>query len=43
MLLAKDGSLAAASAFGQQGELAEVAQQQLGQGPCMEAFTQGRR
>jgi GAF domain-containing protein len=41
MLLAKDGSLAAASAFDQQGELAEVAQQQLGQGPCMEAFTQG--
>jgi GAF domain-containing protein len=40
MLLAKDGSLAAASAFDQQGELAEVAQQQLGQGPCMEAYTQ---
>jgi GAF domain-containing protein len=39
MLLAKDGGLAAASAFDQQGELAEVAQEQLGQGPCMEAFS----
>src|SRR5215216_6757141 len=39
MLLAKDGSLAAASAFDQQGELAELAQAQLGQGPCMDAFT----
>jgi GAF domain-containing protein len=38
MLLAKDGSLAAASAFDQQGELAQA---QLGQGPCMEAFTRG--
>jgi GAF domain-containing protein len=41
MLLAKDGTLAAASAFDQQGELAELAQAQLGQGPCMEAFTRG--
>src|SRR5919112_862406 len=41
MLLTKDGTLAAASAFDQQGELAEVAQEQLGQGPCMEAFTRG--
>jgi GAF domain-containing protein len=41
MLLTKDGSLAAASAFDQQGELAELAQAQLGQGPCMEAFTRG--
>ena len=41
MLLTKDGSLAAASAFDQQGELAEVAQEQLGHGPCMEAFTRG--
>jgi GAF domain-containing protein len=41
MLLANDGTLAAASAFDQQGELAEVAQEQLGQGPCMEAFTRG--
>jgi GAF domain-containing protein len=41
MLLAKDGSLAAASAFDQQGELAELTQEQLGHGPCMEAFTRG--
>jgi GAF domain-containing protein len=41
MLLTKDGTLAAASAFDQQGELAELAQAQLGQGPCMEAFTRG--
>jgi len=41
MLLTKDGSLAAASAFDQQGELAELAQEQLGHGPCMEAFTRG--
>src|SRR5215217_1677870 len=41
MLLAKDGSLAAASAFDQQGELAELAQEQLGHGPCMEALTRG--
>jgi GAF domain len=41
MLLAKDGTLAAASAFDQQGELAELAQGQLGYGPCMEAFTRG--
>jgi GAF domain-containing protein len=41
MLLAKDGTLAAASAFDQQGELAELAQAQLGHGPCMEAFTRG--
>jgi GAF domain-containing protein len=41
MLLAKDGTLVAASAFDQQGELAELAQEQLGQGPCMEAFTRG--
>jgi putative methionine-R-sulfoxide reductase with GAF domain len=41
MLLAKDGTLAAASAFDQQGELAELAQAQLGQGPCVEAFTRG--
>jgi GAF domain-containing protein len=41
MLLTKDGSLTAASAFDQQGELAEVAQAQLGQGPCVEAFTRG--
>jgi GAF domain-containing protein len=33
--------LAAASAFDQQGELAELAQEQLGHGPCMEAFTRG--
>ena len=38
MLLAKDGTLVAASAFDQQGELAQA---QLGQGPCMEAFTRG--
>jgi hypothetical protein len=43
MLLTKDGSLAAASAFDQQGELAELAQAQLSQGPCMEAFTWGCR
>jgi hypothetical protein len=43
MLLTKDGSLAAASAFDQQGELAELAQAQLGQGPCMEAFIRGCR
>jgi GAF domain-containing protein len=41
MLLAKDGTLAAASAFDQQGELAELAQEQLGHGPCMDAFTHG--
>jgi GAF domain-containing protein len=41
MLLATDGRLAAASAFDQQGELAELAQEQLGQGPCVEAFTRG--
>ena len=41
MLLAKDGRLAAASAFNQQGELAELTQEQLGQGPCVEAFTRG--
>jgi GAF domain-containing protein len=41
MLLAKDGTLVAASAFDQQGELAELAQEQLGQGPCVEAFTRG--
>jgi GAF domain-containing protein len=41
MLLAKDGTLAAASAFDQQGELAELTQAQLGHGPCMEAFTRG--
>ena len=41
MLLANDGTLAAASAFDQQGELAELAQAQLGHGPCMEAFTRG--
>jgi hypothetical protein len=41
MLLTNDGSLTAASAFDQQGELAEVAQAQLGQGPCVEAFTRG--
>jgi GAF domain len=41
MLLAKDGTLTAASAFDQQGELAELAQAQLGQGPCMDAFTRG--
>jgi transcriptional regulator with GAF, ATPase, and Fis domain len=41
MLLTKDGSMTAASAFDQQGELAEVAQAQLGQGPCVEAFTRG--
>jgi GAF domain-containing protein len=33
--------VAAASAFDQQGELAELAQEQLGQGPCVEAFTRG--
>jgi hypothetical protein len=43
MLLTKDGSLAAASAFDQQGELAELAQELLGQEPCMEAFTWLRR
>jgi GAF domain-containing protein len=41
MLLANDGTLSAASAFDQQGELAELAQAQLGHGPCMEAFTRG--
>ena len=41
MLLAKDGRLAAASAFDQQGELAGLTQEQLGQGPCVEAFTRG--
>jgi GAF domain-containing protein len=41
MLLANDGTLAAASAFDQQGELAELAQEQLGHGPCMDAFTHG--
>jgi hypothetical protein len=43
MLLTNDGSLAAVSAFDQQGELAELAQEQLGQGPCMDAFTRGCR
>jgi transcriptional regulator with GAF, ATPase, and Fis domain len=41
MLLANDGTLAAASAFDQQGALAELTQAQLGQGPCVEAFTRG--